>query len=60
MSKYIYFNINSDIINLELNICIHSLKCQSSNCDNCIILENTNYIKNLYYTLDNKLNGIIL
>jgi len=29
--------------------------CQSSNCDNCVILENSNYIKYLGLTLDNKL-----
>lgn len=31
-SKYIKFNINSEVISLELNICIHSSKCQSNNC----------------------------
>jgi len=53
-SKYIHFNINSIVNSPELNICIHSFKCQSGICDNCVILENSNYIKYLGLTLDCK------
>lgn len=53
-SKYIHFNINSVVNSPELNICIHSFKCQSGICENCVILENSNYIKYLGLTLDSK------
>ncbi|KAF0754456.1 neuroblastoma-amplified sequence-like, partial [Aphis craccivora] len=46
-SKYIHFNINSIVNSPEINICIHSFKYQSGICDNCVILENCNYIKYL-------------
>lgn len=54
-SKYTYFNINSEVISPELNICLHSYKWQSNNHHNCFILKNINYINYLSLILDNKL-----